>query len=339
MVRAGTTARTPPQERLIQATQSNRTPKIIICVVIVLMIVLARWETSIALQVEEDDHRFFHNPMQRCIDSDDSREPPSECGCSDPMVPTKRSMAAWDTHHKQLAEDAYAAAQAPVDLVMIGDSIIERLRGTRNLARVTGIDDHLEVFDRHFTKSKGGALTGLALGASGDTANNLLWHLDNGWLPDRLKPKAWLILIGTNDMGRTGCSKRTTLAGILHVAQYLHDRRPGVPIIVHGLLPRADPHENDDDKEELVDDYSLGYMYEDILWINPELKRFCELHAEWIFMNAAGLFLERKEERLEINPTLMEDALHPSLEGYEVWTKAIVDFYQAHVEKNEGPSR
>jgi lysophospholipase L1-like esterase len=181
------------------------------------------------------------------------------------------------------------------------------------------------VFQTYFD-SPTAAFNGLALGSGGDTHTELLWHLENGMIPDTLRPDAWIIMIGTNDLGKWECSKSSVLAGILHVAQMLHTKRPKTPIIIHGLLPRSDVFHAQPNT-----DYSLGRRWDQILWINRELKRFCSLHDEWYYMEASKLFLrkaqsggEDTEGALEIIPENMDDALHPSVEGYKLWGELVV---------------
>jgi lysophospholipase L1-like esterase len=274
--------------------------------------------------LSDDDHRLFQlNPQHRCTDTDDPTTLASvkaPCRCTNPLVPTARLKANWDKHHQELVNAA--KKHSNVDLVMIGDSIIERWNGTRQLGQMLA-QEYLPVFDEFFTKEGGGDIDAVALGSSGDVSNNLLWHLQHGLLQKSLAPKVWLILVGTNDLGN-GCSKRNALAGILHVAQYLHDQRKGAKIIVHGLMPR-----NDDYTPEVAIDYSLNQKWKHILWINKELKRFCDLHEEWVYMDASKLFLQRKKGsktgELEINPSMMLDALHPTVEGYRAWAPLIVE--------------
>ena len=193
--------------------------------------------------------------------------------------------------------------------------------------------EYREVFDEYFAPRDGSGgqhLRGLALGSAGDISTELLWHLQNGMLPDTLRPRAWLILVGTNDLGRMHCSKRSALAGILNVAQFLHDRRPNTPILVHGLLPRSDQYN--------TGDYALGMRWQQILWINRELKKFCALHREWHYVDASGLFLERRaagSAEVVINADLMEDSLHPTVRGYRVWAPRIVEKVRKVLDSNE----
>jgi lysophospholipase L1-like esterase len=302
----------------------------------------------------EDDglHHFFtkrkrmgsssSHPMERCFDSDDPEEwkefiEPGKCECEDPLFATRRYKdPIWDAQHKRLVQDAaFAAARNEKDdkknkrkqkpeIVWIGDSIVERWNGTKTMGS-NPAPEFRTVFETYFD-SPSAPFKGLALGSSGDTCTELMWHLENGMLPDELRPDAWIIMIGTNDLGRWDCSKRSTLAGILHVAQMLHTKRPKTPIIIHGLLPRSDVF-----RAKPETDYTLGRRWDQILWINRELKRFCALHDEWYYIDASKLFLrkvqaggEDAEGALEILPETMDDALHPSVEGYRQWGERVV---------------
>jgi lysophospholipase L1-like esterase len=302
---------------------------------------------------KEDDglHKVFaskHNrkgplpPMERCLDSDDPEEwkdfiTPETCQCADPLKATRRIKdPLWDAQHKRLVHDADMRAagaagatrnkqkqQQQPEIVWIGDSIVERWNGTKIMGSIQA-PEFRTVFETFFD-SPTAPYKGLALGSAGDTCTELLWHLQNGMLPDKLRPDAWIIMIGTNDMGRWECSKRSVLAGILHVAQHLHTQRPKTRIIIHGLLPRSDVYH-----AKPITDYSLGRRWDQILWINRELKSFCALHEEWSYIEASRLFLRKvqggddTEGALEILPETMEDALHPSVEGYRQWGELVV---------------
>jgi lysophospholipase L1-like esterase len=158
----------------------------------------------------------------------------------------------WMAQHNRMVGATLTASstKGDLDFVMIGDSITQRFMGTKLISAIPA-PEYKQVFDEYFDKSQGGgALQGLALGSSGDVCTELLWHLENGMLPDSLNPKVWIILIGTNDLGLSNCSKRNTLAGILNVAHFLREHKPNTPIILHGLLPRADAFN--------TGDYTLG---------------------------------------------------------------------------------
>jgi lysophospholipase L1-like esterase len=303
-------------------------------------------------QKQSDDHHVFvsHN---LCIDDDDdpnafqqSLHIKKSCPCFDPLTPRKRyDEPAWDAHREVMLQDiAYATnlelehAQ-DLDVVLYGDSITEHWNGTRSMGRIP-VTKYRTVFETYFhkkyasassstTSSSARLLQGLALGTSGDVSVELLWLLQNGLLPDSLQPNVIFLLIGTNDLGRTGCSKQTTLAGILQVAEYIRHQRPQTPLIIHGLLPRNDVYKDENNQ----DDYSLGMYWRQILWINRELKRFCSSRDHWHYMDSAKIFLEKVPEEKDhpdtrgsyrIKKEYMMDALHPTVVGYEAWGARIV---------------
>lgn len=332
---------------LTVATQSPLMRRSVFLLSVVAIIWLFGEENSI---LKGDNDKNFHEMMQirsdnRCLDPGDPPEwneisIKKDCQCPDPLRPSKRmDSPQWSDHHNVMVDDAnYAAVSELVhghelDVVLLGDSITERWNGTRGMGQ-DQYPEYRAVFESFFdktNKSSTAPLQGLALGTGGDISTEMLWHLQNGMLPATLKPKIWFLLIGTNDLGRSGCSKRTGLAGILQVAQYLHTKRPGTPILLHGLLPRNDVYAN----EAMQTDYTLNRYWRDIMWINRALQKFCSLHADWHYMDAGGLFLQRVNDAdhptgdaqgaVMINKELMPDALHPNVAGYQAWGALIVD--------------
>ena len=264
------------------------------------------------------------------------------CDCPDPAHASYafrmgEALGAWLRRHTLYLNDiAYQNLQeeeteeAPLDIALLGDSIVEYWNGTRGIGAVGAAEyraSFASFFDRRSTPAP---FQGLALGTSGDITTELLWHVRNGLVTDsknqrtQLQPKVWFVLIGTNDLGRMDCSKRTTLEGILHVLQYIAQNAGPTELLVHGLLPRADTYQQQN--------YTLGYYWQDILWINQQLRDFCDMHNCW-YMEAHDLFLTtvttgEGEVVLTINPRTMSDSLHPDLDGYNQWGPRIVQKVQ-----------
>ena len=217
------------------------------------------------------------NPLL-CVDDDSFQ--PANCTCHDvtEAIPSLSRWHAWHAHHDRMVAAAQAAA-SDVDVLFLGDSITERWNGTRSMGTRGPFQKQRSVFERYFERSKhpeSASFQGLALGTSGDTTNHMLWHLEHGLLDNKdLNPHVVVLLIGTNNMGRDGCSKRTTLGGMLHVLQKVHEALPRAKILAHGLLPRGDNPLffgtiKGDDK------YKLGHMWSYIQWINVEFEKFCK---------------------------------------------------------------
>lgn len=293
---------------------------------IVAVVYVAQQEKRLDMYVHEDEHHLFAtSPTERCMDADD--EPQNStvmrtaCSCGDPLVPTPIRTALWAQRHQQLEAAALAAALEGVEVAFVGDSIVEHFGGTRKMGQLE-LREEAEVFAK-FSQ----AIASVALGCSGDTSPNLLYHLQHGVLHRRLKPQVWVIVIGTNDLSK-GCSKRTTLAGILQVAQLLHQQRPNSRILVHGLFPRVD------------DDGRLNQLWGKIVWINQQLKKFCGLHSEWMYADVNNHMLHKVKRddgssEITVKPGLLLDGLHPSAKGYDLWSKELLTLLEAELKNGD----
>jgi hypothetical protein len=74
-----------------------------------------------------------------------------------------------------MVKDAQQHGKTDLDVVFIGDSIIERWNGTKGLGNVM-LPDFRAVFTKKFTKAGGGSFEGLALGSGGDTVRLNQWN-------------------------------------------------------------------------------------------------------------------------------------------------------------------
>jgi lysophospholipase L1-like esterase len=286
----------------------------------------------------------FSNSDNRCIDDDDPVAilnlipMKQDCHCPDATAPSPRQQhaKAWTAHYQLQVEDVAHSAVDGIDVALLGDSITERWNGTRSMGQ-PGDPEVYQVFAKHFRTDP--FFRGVALGTAGDVSMELLWRIQHGVLPT--PKKAFVVLIGTNDLGRYECSKHTVLRGIVAVLEYLVNNRPGIPIVVHALLPRSDhyqrpPHEGD---------YALGrYWTNNIVWINGELEKLCQKHTDLEYMDVNEIFLVRSSSSsdaenttgaVSINSTLMPDALHPGVDGYALWAPLIVQ--RVHVLSKNKP--
>ncbi len=74
------------------------------------------------------------------------------------------------------------------------------------------------------------------LGFIGDTTANLLWRIEHGEA-EGIAPKAAVILIGANNMGRVHWSAEDTVAGIEAIVSELRRRLPRTKLLLLGVLP------------------------------------------------------------------------------------------------------
>ena len=229
-----------------------------------------------------------------------------------------------------------------LDVVFIGDSITEQRQGT---AKGEHVDDYVsikEVFDKSFTKAKGGDFDGVAMGIAGDTAPNLLWRLINGEAPFGLEPKVWWIQVGINDLSVKGCSEEVTLLGILRVVEEIQSKTPDAKIVINSILPvrRNEEglleHIGKNHKDLALRKKELNMMKSNLspkrmnvdLWpsivsINEELSKFASKHKGIKFFDADEIFVEERDDAKYIKVDLMKDPVHPNLTGHKKWNNAI----------------
>jgi lysophospholipase L1-like esterase len=126
-------------------------------------------------------------------------------------------------HEEKLAE----LRRGRVDLIWLGDSITQdwELRGPPEWR------DFAPVWQRFY-----GDRNAVNLGFKGDNTAHLLWRMQNGEL-EGIQPKAAVVLIGANNMGRVHWSAEQTVAGIGAVADELQRRLPATKILLLGVLP------------------------------------------------------------------------------------------------------
>lgn len=140
----------------------------------------------------------------------------------------------------------------------------------------------------------------------------MLWHIQNGMISN-LNPKLWFISIGSNDLFQEKCTDRIVVASILNVIKAIHDRKPESYFIIHGILPRKD---NPDSKSQFL---KKNWKYAQA--INTQIRKFSEHSTRMFYMQAGSLFLEETESkgRRQIDQNLLEDGVHPTKKGLEVW--------------------
>jgi len=140
-------------------------------------------------------------------------------------IPLSRLDTSWwrNRHQEKLAE----LRSGRVDLVWLGDSI------TQDWEKQGPPDwqDFAPVWQRFY-----GDRNAVNLGFRGDNTGHLLWRMQNGEL-DGIRPKAAVVLIGANNLGRVRWSAPQTVAGIVAVVDELHRRLPATHVLLLGILP------------------------------------------------------------------------------------------------------
>jgi len=164
-----------------------------------------------------------------------------DCHCEDPLTPSKKQSQIWS---KAVDENWYDIKEAinfwgeekgSIDVVFLGANIVEYWKG-RTIGRTTSAfaEEVSHKFKKVFEKGK---IKALPLGIAGDTVSNILWRLQNGELPDYLRPKIWWLVIGDNDIALRQCSEEVVLVGILRIVEEILDKIPDAKIVINSILP------------------------------------------------------------------------------------------------------
>ncbi|MEY3530756.1 MAG: hypothetical protein RLZ70_1824, partial [Verrucomicrobiota bacterium] len=153
-------------------------------------------------------------------------------------------------------------------------------------------------------------------GISGDRTEHVLWRLDHGNF-DGLKPKAIVLMIGTNNTGHQGrpqkeianavykCTAEQTAEGIKAILAKLQQKCPGAKILVLGIFPRgADKNDKFRQQNEATNAIIKGYA--------DDKKVF--------FLDVSDKFLEADGT---LPKAIMPDLLHPNEKGYQIWSDAM----------------
>ena len=128
-------------------------------------------------------------------------------------VPLPRH-AAWLKRHEAMVEEA---KRRDVDLLLLGDSLMDAWRGQKAL------------WEERFAPLKAANF-----GMMGDRTEHLLWRLRHGALARR--PRAAMLLIGANNLGWGGQGVDSTAAGVEAVVNELRPAR----ILLLALFPQGD---------------------------------------------------------------------------------------------------
>ena len=222
------------------------------------------------------------------------------------------------------------------DVIFLGDSITNGWEGQK-------------AWQEHF-----GSFNPVNLGIGGDQTGHVLWRITDGHELDHLKPKAAVIMIGTNNTGAH--SAEQIAGGIKAIVEELKRQKPDIKVLVLGVFPRG----NGFDAERSVEQIAEGVkpINEELKKEKPDAKRLnaavrdlvlqrgtipaAKLNKKIAEINAiiaklddgkAVFYKDIGKEFLDQNGGLsgeiMPDYLHLSPKGYDIWGKAI----KADIEK------
>lgn len=133
----------------------------------------------------------------------------------------KMNTGMLERHQAQTAAAEASAKSGGGGLVLIGDSITHAWEQPPFLALLEGLPKVVN------------------LGTSGDRTENVLWRLRNGNLPKGLDPRAFVVMIGTNNTGHRMDAPEDIAAGTLAILDEIQGRFPRTPVILYRIFPRG----------------------------------------------------------------------------------------------------
>jgi lysophospholipase L1-like esterase len=201
-------------------------------------------------------------------------------------TPADRLGESWwkDRHEAKLK----LVQQGGWNLVFIGDSITQ------------GWESHGKaMWEKYYAPRKA-----LNLGYSGDRTEQVLWRFENGEL-DGLKPKAAVVMIGTNNTGHRNDPPEDIAAGVEAILAALRSKLPDTKVLLLAIFPRAATADapmraNNDKANELIAKLADG---ERVVFLSVNDK----------FLQPDGVLAK----------TIMPDLLHPQATGYRIWAEAM----------------
>lgn len=213
---------------------------------------------------------------------------PATAPANSAIEATPRTEAGWQDRQKLLNQRA-AEAGEKAQVIFIGDSITQGWEG-----------EGREVWGKYYAHRNA-----VNLGIGGDRTQHVLWRLDNGNL-DGLKPKAAVLMIGTNNSGGEDNTPGQIAQGVAVIVKKLREKLPGTKILLLAIFPRGENFSAQRGKLAMINQVLQKNADErNIFWVDFGHK----------FLNSDGVMPR----------ALMPDYLHLSKQGYQIWAESIED--------------
>ena len=214
-------------------------------------------------------------------------------------VPIGRTDLPWwrERHEAKLRELAHAKPE----LIYLGDSITQDWEKSGP----PEWQDFAPVWQRFY-----GDRHAINLGFKGDTTASLIWRIRNGEVAG-IAPKAAVVLIGANNMGRPHWSADDTVAGIDVIISELRKRLPATKILLLSVLPSD----------------RSAWITETTAQINRMLAKRYKDDPAVSYLDLTALFMRNgvlnKDLFLDPKLTPPDPPLHPTAQAQAMMAKAM----------------
>jgi beta-glucosidase len=203
------------------------------------------------------------------------------------VEPAPRTDAGWTQRQESLNKSA-AEGAGRAQVVFIGDSITQGWEGAGK-----------EVWARYYTHRNA-----VNLGIGGDRTQHVLWRLENGNLPAGLKPKAAVVMIGTNNSNGEDNSVEQIAEGVAAIVSKLRARLPDTTVLLVPIFPRGE---------------NANAQRGKVAQVNQIVQKLVDgKSVRWV--DFGHRFIDSKGV---IPRDLMPDFLHLSPAAYGIWAESL----------------
>ena len=197
------------------------------------------------------------------------------------VIPVPMSKPGWMERHESMNAKA---RQGKVDLIYIGDSIVQRYEGVGK-----------PIWDHYYAPRNA-----LNLGISGDRTQHVIWRLDHGNI-DGINPKLAIVMIGQNNGGHNTASE--IAEGVTEVVKRIRTKLPKTKILLLGIFQR---------REKPTPERAV------LAEANTIISKLADTSTSYMDINS--VFVQPDGT---ISASLMPDFEHPSELGFKRWAEAI----------------
>lgn len=157
----------------------------------------------------------------------------------------------------------------------------------------------------------------LNVAISAEHTEHVLYRLLNGNI-EGIKPKAAMVLIGTNNLGHEPNEKpEWVTAGVKKVMETVHEKSPGTKILLLALFPRGAEKKGPDGL--FKNTKPTDSIRQRTVETNKLLAQLAD-NKKIFFMDIGALYVDADGS---IKSDLMPDNLHPNEAGYKLWLDAV----------------
>jgi len=178
------------------------------------------------------------------------------------------------------------AKKGDIDILLMGDSITDWWRN-KGKAQFAKYWEPLKTAN---------------FGIAGDTTQGVLWRMDNGEL-DGYTPKLMMLMIGTNNIGRN--TPEEIAEGVKAVVGRFRAKHAEAKVLLLGVFPRSTA--KSPQRTAVNNINKIISTYDDGKFIK--------------YMDIGDKFLDKEGA---IPKDVMNDGLHPTAKGYEIWAEAVM---------------